>query len=49
MIKKDYIPFKNRVWLSSPTMHGEDLKYMTESLENNWMSTAGKTSMRWNG
>ena len=27
--------FKNKVWLSSPTMHGEELKYMTEAFETN--------------
>lgn len=35
-------PFKNKVWLSSPTMHGGELTYMTEAYETNWMSTVGK-------
>ena len=35
-------PFKNKVWLSSPTMHGEELKYMTEAFKTNWMSTVGE-------
>lgn len=34
-------PFDNKVWLSSPTMHGDELKYMTEAYEMNWMSTVG--------
>lgn len=34
-------PFKSKVWLSSPTMHGEELKYITEAYETNWMSTVG--------
>ncbi len=34
-------PFKSKVWLSSPTMHGEELKYMTKAYETNWMSTVG--------
>ena len=34
-------PFESKVWLSSPTMHGEELKYMTEAFETNWMSTVG--------
>ena len=34
-------PFASKVWLSSPTMHGEELKYMTEAFETNWMSTVG--------
>ncbi len=35
-------PFENKVWLSSPTMHGEELRYMQEAYETNWMSTVGK-------
>ena len=34
-------PFKNKVWLSSPTMHGDELKYVTEAYTTNWMSTVG--------
>ena len=34
--------FKNKVWLSSPTMHGDELKYITEAYETNWMSTVGE-------
>ena len=33
--------FENKVWLATPTMHGEELKYMTEAYETNWMSTVG--------
>ena len=33
--------FENRIWLSSPTMHGEELTYMQEAYESNWMSTMG--------
>lgn len=33
--------FKNKLWLASPTMHGEELKYMKEAYESNWMSTVG--------
>ena len=36
------IPFESKVWLSSPTMHGEELKYMKEAFESNWMSTVGE-------
>lgn len=35
-------PFENKIWLSSPTMHGEELTYMQEAYETNWMSTIGK-------
>lgn len=37
----DIKPFKNKVWLSSPTMHGEELQYVTEAYQTNWMSTIG--------
>jgi len=32
---------QKRIWLSSPTMHGEELQYMTEAYATNWMSTVG--------
>ena len=35
-------PFERKVWLSSPTMHGEELKYMTQAYDTNWMSTVGE-------
>lgn len=35
-------PFASKVWLSSPTMHGEELEYMTEAYTTNWLSTVGK-------
>ena len=41
-MNKEFVPFKNRVWLSSPTMHGEEFKYIKEAYETNWMSTVGK-------
>ena len=33
--------FSKKIWLATPTMHGEELKYMTEAYETNWMSTVG--------
>ena len=37
-----FTPFKNKVWLSSPTMHGDELKYMKQAYDTNWMSTLGE-------
>ena len=37
----DFKPFEKKVWLATPTMHGEELKYITEAYETNWMSTVG--------
>ena len=34
--------FRNKVWLSSPTMHGPELEYMKQAYETNWMSTVGE-------
>lgn len=33
--------FETKIWLSSPTMHGEELRYIMEAYETNWMSTVG--------
>ena len=33
---------KKKLWLATPTMHGDELKYMTEAYETNWMSTVGE-------
>ena len=40
-MKKVIAPFKNKIWLASPTMHGEELQYMQEAYSTNWMSTVG--------
>ncbi len=41
LIDMDFKPFEKKVYLASPTMHGEELKYMTEAYDTNWMSTIG--------
>lgn len=33
--------FEKKLYLSSPTMHGEELEYVTEAYKTNWMSTVG--------
>ena len=38
----DIKPFVDKIWLSSPTMHGTEATYMMEAYETNWMSTVGK-------
>ena len=40
--KDDLKPFESKVYLASPTMHGEGLKYMKEAFDTNWMSTVGE-------
>lgn len=39
--KGKFEPFKTKVWLASPTMHGDEMRYMAEAYETNWMSTVG--------
>lgn len=38
----EFEPFERKIYLSSPTMHGEELAYMTEAFNTNWMSTVGR-------
>lgn len=35
-------PFENRVWLASPTMHGEEQKWINDAFDKNWITTAGE-------
>ena len=42
MYQKQFDKFEQKVWLSSPTMHGEELEYIKEAFDTNWMSTVGK-------
>lgn len=34
-------PFEKKVWLSSPTMHGDEQKWVDEAIQTNWVSTVG--------
>lgn len=49
-MKHDYIndprfsgikPFEKKVWLSSPTMHGDEQKWVDDAIVTNWVSTVG--------
>lgn len=42
MLTKTFDAFEKKVWLATPTMHGDELKYITEAYNTNWMSTVGK-------
>ena len=37
----EFKPFEKKIYLASPTMHGEELEYMKEAFDTNWMSTVG--------
>ena len=34
-------PFKKKLWLSSPTMHGEEQRWVDDAIQMNWVSTVG--------
>jgi len=36
------VPFEKKIWLASPTMHGEEQKYVDEAIRTNWVSTVGE-------
>ena len=35
-------PFSRKVLLASPTMHGEEMKFVQNAFDTNWMSTVGE-------
>ena len=35
-------PFESKVWLSSPTMHGQEQQWVDEAIRTNWVSTVGE-------
>ena len=34
-------PFEKKIWLSSPTMHGDEQKWVDDAIQTNWVSTVG--------
>ena len=38
----DLKPFESKVWLSSPTMHGQEQQWVDEAIRTNWVSTVGE-------
>ena len=36
------IPFEHKIWISSPTMHGDEQKWVNEAIQTNWVSTVGE-------
>ncbi len=33
--------FEEKIWLSSPTMHGDEQRWVDEAIQTNWVSTVG--------
>lgn len=38
---KEIEPFTSKIWLASPTMHGDEQKWVDEAIRTNWVSTVG--------
>ena len=34
-------PFESKIWLASPTMHGEEQRWVDDAIQTNWVSTVG--------
>ncbi len=34
--------FDKKIWLATPTMHGDEMKYVKQAYDTNWMSTLGE-------
>lgn len=35
-------PFKQKIWLSSPTMHGDEQRWVQDAFDKNWITNAGE-------
>lgn len=35
-------PFEKKIWLASPTMHGDEQKWVNDAFLKNWITTAGE-------
>lgn len=42
MFQKEIKPYHKKVYLSSPTMHGEEIAFIKDAYQKNWMSTVGE-------
>ncbi len=39
---RDLTPFTRKIWLSSPTMHGDEQKWVDEAIQTNLVTTIVK-------
>ena len=35
------VPFEKKIWLASPTMHGDEQHWVDDAIQTNWVSTVG--------
>lgn len=38
----EFLPFEKKIWLASPTMHGDEQHFVNEAFDTNWVSTVGE-------
>lgn len=41
-MEKEFKRFEEKIWLSSPTMHGEEMEFINEAFETNWVAPLGR-------
>ena len=41
-VRKDLKPFEKHIYLASPTMHGDEQKFVKDAFDSNWITTAGE-------
>ena len=41
-MKMELKPFEQKLWMISPTMHGEELEYIKDAFDKNWVTTIGE-------
>ena len=39
-------PFESKVWLSSPTMHGDEQRWVDDAITTNWVKNMWASSTR---
>lgn len=39
---KQFVPFKEKIWLSTPTRHEEEKTFVIDAIDKNWVTTAGE-------
>ena len=37
----EFTAFESKLWLATPTMHGDEQKFVKEAFDTNWVSTVG--------
>lgn len=41
-VNKNFVEFDKKIWLSSPTLHGKEIDFISDAINKNWVTTAGE-------